>query len=542
MSPRYYYPVPDLPGYTEITSDVCIYGATACGIIAAVQAARSGKQAVVVEFGKHIGGMTTSGLSATDIGSKHVIGGMSRQFYREVGSHYGMEERWHFEPHIALQVIKDWIRKYRLPVYTEHRLKSVEKVGRRITGLRTENGAVFRAEVYIDAGYEGDLMAAAGVSYKTGREGNGAYGEHFNGVHYGGPHHNFRRLVDPYRKEGDPFSGLLPGITELQPGRQGDGDELTQAYNFRLCLTTDPQKRAPFPQPADYDPLRYELLKRYISSGIFDIFNLAVPLPNKKFDHNNWGGISTDNIGANYNWPDGGYEQRERIYQDHVNYQQGLFWFLLHDSRLPGIVRRIVSGWGLAVDEFSDYGNWPPQLYVREARRMVSDYVVTEHNAFASRKVEDPVGMASYTIDSHNCKRVVRAGRAVNEGNIEVTPIAPFAVPYRSIRPRREECTNLLVPICASSSHSAYGSIRMEPVFMILGQSAGLAAAIAVEENDGIVQDVSYGSLAKKLRQEGQILEEPTEYEELEIIGKYYGTEAVPFPSSASRPIRKGAD
>jgi hypothetical protein len=541
MNNQYYYPVPKLSQSTEVVTDICVYGATAGGIAAAVQAARSGKRAVLVEFSRHIGGMTTSGLSATDIGSKHVIGGLAREFYREVGVRYGMEERWHFEPRIASEVMKEWINKYRIPVYTEHRLARVEKNGDGIAAMHAENGAVFRASVFIDASYEGDLMARAGVSYMVGREGNALYREHFNGVHYGGPHHNFCRLVDPYIREGDPSSGLLPGVLGMPPGRQGDGDGLTQAYNFRLCLCHEAGNRVPFPKPDYYDPLRYELIVRYIASGIFDIFNLAVPLPNKKFDHNNWGGINTDNIGANYDWPDGDYATRERIYQDHVNYQKGLFWFLANEPRLPGIVRRIASGWGLAADEFADYGNWPPQLYVREARRMASDYVVTEHDAFASRTVEDPIGMASYTMDSHNCKRVVRAGRAVNEGNVEVTPIAPFAIPYRAIRPRRRDCRNLLVPVCISASHSAFGSIRMEPVFMILGQSAAIAAAIAIDQHGGAVQDVSYSSLVKKLRQEAQILEEPTVFEELEIIGKHYVSEPVPFPSSSARIVKKGA-
>ncbi|OGW46452.1 MAG: xanthan lyase [Nitrospirae bacterium GWC2_57_9] len=540
MSINYYYPLPKLTEPTEITSDVCVYGATAGGIAAAIQAVRSGKSAVLVEFSRHIGGMTTAGLGATDIGSKHVIGGLARQFYREVGAHYGMEERWHFEPHIASRVLGEWIRNHAVPLYTEHRLAGVEKDGARITALKTENGAVFKAAVYIDASYEGDLMARAGVGFRVGREGNSLYREHFNGVQYGGPHHNFRRYVDPYYKEGDRASGLLPGVSDSPPGRQGDGDGLTQSYNFRMCLSNDPKNSVPFPKPPEYDPLRYELARRYIRSGIFDIFNLTVPLPNRKFDHNNWGGINSDNIGGNYEWPDGDYETRERVFQDHVNYQQGLFWFLENDPQLPPIVRRITASWGLAADEFRDSGNWSPQLYIREARRMVSDYVVTEHNAFASREVEDPVGMASYTIDSHNCKRVVRAGRAVNEGNVEVTPIAPFAIPFRAIVPRRAECTNLLVPVCISASHAAYGSIRMEPVFMILGQCAGAAAALALGDG-GVVQNVSYGSLEKKLRQEAQVIEEPRAFDELEIVGQHYLEELVPFPSSASHIVKKDA-
>jgi hypothetical protein len=540
MMNKYYYPLPQFRNPEHVNADICIYGATAAGMVAAVQAVRSGRQVAVVEFSRHIGGMTTSGLSATDIGSKHVIGGLARQFYRDIGSYYGMDERWHFEPQVASQVMKNWGRDYHIPVYTEQRLTRIEKDGPSITALHTENGSRFKAKIYIDASYEGDLMARAGVRYRIGREGNALYREHFNGVHYGGPHHNFRRYVDPYRKAGDPSSGLLPGVSDAPPGRQGDEDNLTQAYNFRLCLTNDPKNRVPFPKPAEYDPLRYELARRYIASGIFDIFNLTVPLPNRKFDHNNWGGINTDNIGGNYEWPEGDYALRERIYEDHVNYQQGLFWFLANDPELPGVVRRITSAWGLAADEFTDSGNWPPMLYVREARRMVSEYVVTEHNAFASRVVEDPVGMASYTIDSHNCKRVIRAGRAVNEGNVEVIPIAPFGIPYRAIRPSRSECTNLLVPVCISASHSAFGSIRMEPVFMILAQSAALAAVIALEDS-GVVQDVSYSSLGKKLRQEAQIIEEPRAFEELEVVGQHYLTEQVPFPSSSSRVVKKDA-
>lgn len=505
----YYYPVEPVYEKEELDFDICVYGGTVSGIAAAIQAARSGKRAAVVEFGAHLGGMTASGLGATDVGSAHVIGGMALEMYRDIGRHYGKEEGWRFEPHVAARVLKDWLRDHGVRVFTEHRLERVEKDGNWIISVRAENGRAFRAGVFVDASYEGDLMARAGVSYSVGREGNGEYGEHFNGVHYGGPHHNFQRLVDPYRREGDPSSGLIQGVVSAPLGKQGEGDRLVQAYNFRLCLTDDPSNMAPFPRPDGYDAERYELLGRYIRAGVFDIFNLTLPLPGRKYDHNNWGAVNTDNIGANYGWPEGDYGARERIYQDHVNYQKGLFWFLAHAPDLPEEVRRIASGWGLASDEFADTGNWPPQLYVREARRMVSDYVLTEDDAFGWRTVEDPVGMASYTLDSHNCKRVVHNSRVVNEGNIEVMPIAPFAIPYRSIRPKRDECANLLVPVCISASHSAYGSVRMEPVLMILGQSAGAAASLALDEADGAVQDLSYSSLHKRLMQEGQVLEEP---------------------------------
>jgi len=508
MTPRYYYPVQAFSEKEELTFDICVYGATAGGIAAAVQAAKSGKRAVIVEFGKHIGGMTTGGLGATDIGSGHVVGGLARRLYMDIGQLYGVKESWRFEPKAAARVLNEWLKKHDIAVYTEHRLARVEKKEGRILAMHAENGRSFRAAVFIDATYEGDLMARAGVEHVIGREGNRLYDENFNGVYFGGPHHNFRCFVDPYRREGNPASGLIQGVSSLSPGRQGDGDKLTQAYNFRLCLTRTKEK-VPFPKPDEYDAERYELLRRYIDSGVFDIFNLALPLPNGKYDHNNWGAVNTDNIGANHEWPDGDYNLRERIFQDHVNYQKGLFWFLANDARLPQGIRKTASSWGLAVDEFTGTGNWPPQLYVREARRMVSDYVLTEQDAFGWRTVEDPVGMASYTLDSHNCKRIVHNGRAVNEGNVEAVPLGPFPIPYRSIRPDRQDCVNLLVPVCISASHSAYGSVRMEPVLMILGQSAGCAASLAIDEADGIVQDVSYASLEKRLRREGQILEEP---------------------------------
>jgi hypothetical protein len=328
-------------------------------------------------------------------------------------------------------------------------------------------------------------------------------------VHFGSQHHNFIRFVDPFWKPGNAHSGLLPGISSLQPGTSGEGDSLIQAYNFRLCLTKDKDKFIPFPKPPEYNVERFEILRRYIEAGIFDIFDLTLGLPNGKFDYNNWGAFNSDNIGANYDWPEGDYKQREEIYQDHINYQQGLLWFLCHDERLPEKVRQFSRQWGLAADEFQDTQGWPPQLYVREARRMISDYVLTEHNTLGRHKVDDPVGMAAYKMDSHNCKRVVKSGRAMNEGNLEVGPVFPYGIPYRAIRPRRAECTNLLVPVCLSASHIAYGSVRMESIYMILGQSAAIAAALAIDKTQGVVQNVSYSDIEQKLVQEKQILHEP---------------------------------
>jgi hypothetical protein len=511
MSTLHYYRPYSGPVDTKVIDcDVCVYGGTPAGIAAAMQIARLGKRVVLLEFGKRIGGIVTSGLGATDIGNKHVIGGISRQFFRDVGVKYGVEEKWHFEPHIALQVYQEWLDSAGIPVYIEHRLSHIEKKHGRIASLQTENGCQFRASIYIDAGYEGDLMARAGVQYRVGRESDSVYDEHYNGIHYGSPHHNFFRFVDPYRKPGDPSSGLLPNVSEMNPGRQGEGDDLIQAYNFRLCLTKEPGNRVSFPKPANYDPEKYELLRRYIGAGIFDIFKLAVEIPGKKVDHNNWGGFNTDFIGANYGWPDGDYRRRERIYQEHVNYVKGLFWFCANDPRLPPLVREIAGSWGFAADEFTDSEHFPPQLYIREARRMMSEYVMTEHDALGRFSPDDSVGMASYKMDSHNCKRIVKGGRALNEGNLEVAPLDPFPIPYRSIRPRRSECTNLLVTCCPSASHICFGSIRMEPVFMILGQSAGVAAVLSLDKN-GIVQDISYSTLEQKLRSEGQILTEPEE-------------------------------
>ncbi|MDR0305495.1 MAG: FAD-dependent oxidoreductase [Chitinispirillales bacterium] len=503
--PSYYYTLKQPRTPQTVQCDVCVYGATSSGVTAAVQAARLGHKVALVEFGRFIGGMTTSGLGATDTGNRHVIGGLSREFYKDVGEYYGTGEQWFFEPHVAAKVYSRWLEHENVTIYLEHRLAKVEKEGQRITSFSTEDGVEFKARIFIDATYEGDLMAKAGVTYAVGREGNSMYDEHYNGVQYGHPHHNFIRYADPYKRRGDPSSGLVYGVSDSVPGVQGQGDSLIQAYNFRMCLTRDHNNMVPFEEPFDYHPEKYELLLRYIQAGMFDIFDLNRPLPNNKTDHNNWGAFNTDHIGANYGWPTGDYQTREKIYQDHVSYQAGLFYFLATDKRLPERVRNFSSQWGLAADEFTDTSSWPPQLYIREGRRLVSDYVITEHDTLGRYVLEDSVGMASYKMDSHNCKRIVKAGRAMNEGNVEVAPLDPIAIPFRAVRPKRHECTNLLVPVCVSASHIAYGSIRMEPVFMITGQSAGVAAHMALK-GDGVVQNISYSDFERKLRSEGQIL------------------------------------
>jgi hypothetical protein len=502
---HYYYSVPSLPDPQIVESDICIYGATSAAITAAVQAASLGHTVTVLAFNRHIGGMTTSGLGATDVGDKHVIGGLARKFYQEIGRWYGSnDEQWFFEPHAAMDIFKRWLTHKNITLFTECRLSGLETIGKKIVQIFTEKGLTCKARVFIDATYEGDLMARAGVNYDVGREGNSVYDELYNGIQYS-THHNFKMFVDPYRKKGDPSSGLLPMISERSIGSQGLGDHLIQAYNFRLCLSYDPRKKIPFSKPENYTVDNYEILNRYINAGMFDLFGLTRKIPNKKADHNNWGAFNSDFIGGNYGWPQGDYETRENIFQQHVNYQVGMFYFCTTCPTLPSIVKDITSRWGLAPDEFTDSGNWPPELYIREARRMISDYVLTENDTTGKSVTEDTIGLGSYRMDSHNCKRVVHAGRVMNEGDIEMSPLSPFPIPYRAITPKRSECQNLLVPVCLSASHIAYGAIRMEPVFLILGQSAALAASLALSK-DNIVQDISYSDLEHKLREAGQII------------------------------------
>ncbi|MGC3970908.1 MAG: FAD-dependent oxidoreductase [Pirellulales bacterium] len=372
--------------------------------------------------------------------------------------------------------------------------------------IKMESGRTFAGRMFIDATYEGDLMAKAGVAYHVGREANGVYGETINGVQLGSKAHQFQVKVDPYVKPGDPTSGVLPGVHAGSPGKHGDGDKRVQAYNFRMCLTDVEANRIPFPKPAGYDPLRYELALRTILAGQWDGLGAPSAMPNRKTDTNNRGAFSSDNIGMNYDYPEGDYATREAIWKEHEQYQQGWCWFLANDERVPQNIRDQVNKWGLAKDEFTDNGGWPHQLYVREARRMISDYVMTEHNCRGDRAVDDPVGLAAYTMDSHNTQRWVRDGYASNEGDVQVGGFSPYSISYKSIVPRRAECGNLFVPVCLAASHIAYGSIRMEPVFMVLGQSSATAAAQALEAECD-VQEVAYARLREKLLADQQILE-----------------------------------
>jgi len=522
MSPGdlfYYQPRKNQNPGRLIETDVCVLGGTSIGMIAAVQLKKLGHTVVVAEFGLHLGGLSSGGLGATDIGNKQVIGGLSRQFYRDLGAHYGQEESWLFEPSVAEGIFNRYVREHDVPVHFEQHLSSVKKDENRIVEITMEDGTVYRAKIFIDASYEGDLLARAGVSFHVGRESNATYGETYNGVHFGHPNHQFNRFVDPYKIAGQPDSGLCWGISAEDPGKQGDGDHRIQAYNFRVCLTDRDDNKISFPCPPNYDPERYVLLARYLATGAWDALALTVCMPNDKTDTNNCGGFSSDNIGRNYEWPNGDYATRERIFQDHVTYNQGMYYFLANDPSVPKFIREDTARWGLPKDEFVKTGGWTHQLYIREARRMISDYVLTEHNVVHREKVTDAVGMAAYGMDSHSCQRVVLGGRAYNEGNVEIHGFRPYPIPYRSIRPRENECANLLVPWCVSASHIAFGSVRMEPVGMVLGQSAAFAAALALK-NSCPVQRISVDELQKQLRAAGQQIDDagPGPYQAMKAI------------------------
>lgn len=488
----------------SLDRDLCIYGGTSGAIAAAVTASRLGLSVVVLEQSRHVGGMTAGGLSLTDIGNKHAIGGISREFYRRVGQHYGVEEHWRFEPHVAESVFRDWIREEKIEVYYETFLGEVEMEGNKITKLRTENGLEVTARMFMDCSYEGDLMAAAKVSFAVGRESNAQYGETLNGAQVR-PKHQFELPVDPYVKEGDPASGLLPGI-EAGEVVTGQGDHRLQAYNFRLCLSRDPANQIPFTEPEGYDRSHYELLVRYLRAGYVPNFGKFDELVKQKVDMNNHGAFSTDFIGANHGFVEAGYAEREKMFQAHVAHIKGLMWFWKQDVAMPKEYQAPYQAWGWAADEFTDCGGFSHALYVREARRLVGDVVMTEHHCVGAETVDDSIALAAYTMDSHNCRRFVRDGKVLNEGDVQVEAGPPFPISYRSVIPKRGECENLLVPFCLSASHIAFGSIRMEPVFMILAESCVRAAALALKQGVA-VQEVPYADLRADLLAAGQKLD-----------------------------------
>ena len=522
------------------TYDVVVYGGTSAGVIAAVQAKKMGKSVVVVGPDVHLGGLSSGGLGYTDTGNKAVIGGLARNFYHRVWVEYQKPETWKwqqtaefgnkgqgtvamdkdertmwiFEPSVAEKVFEDYVKEFGLTVLRDEwldRAKGVRLADGRIAEITMLSGKKFAGKMFIDATYEGDLLAAAGVSYHVGREANSAYGEEWNGNQVGILHHGHhfgavKKPISAYKVPGDSSSGLLPRISPEPPGVRGEGDKRVQAYCYRWCATDHPDNRIPFPKPANYDASQYELLGRVLDAGWRQTFHKFDLLPNRKTDTNNHGPFSFDNIGMNYDYPEASYERRKEILAEHRTYQQGLLWFLANDPRVPADVREEASRWGLPKDEFKDNGHWPHQIYVREARRMVGAFVMTENELTKKKPTPDSVGMGSYTIDSHNVRRYVTPeGNVQNEGDIGV-PISPYSIAYGALVPKRGEIANLFAPVACSATHIAYGSIRMEPVFMILGQSAATAAVLAIDGNLA-VQDVPYAALRARLLADGQVLE-----------------------------------
>ncbi|MDR2970049.1 MAG: FAD-dependent oxidoreductase [Tannerellaceae bacterium] len=482
--------------------DICVYGGTSAGVIAAESARRLGKTVILIEPGQRLGGLSSGGLGATDIGNKQAVTGLSKDFYRRLGAHYGSLERWIFEPSAAEAIFESYV-------------EGIEVLrGYRITGADMQDGIIGKislessdgsspqrdvtAKMFIDCTYEGDLMVKAGVSYTVGREDNSLYNETWNGAHIRHTH-QFPDGVDPYKVPGDPSGGLLWGIGDGTDLPIGAGDASVQAYNYRICLTDVPENMIPISRPDDYDPSRYELMLRLFEAQpdkrSLNHYFAWTPMPGRKTDINNNGAFSTDMIGMNYNYPEASYAEREAIIEAHKTYTQGMLWFVGNDERVPQELREQILKWGYPKDEFVETGNWTPQLYIREARRMVSDYVMTQADCENRTEVKDGVGMAAYTMDSHNCRRIVIEKDGVkmvkNEGDVQIGGGLPYPVSYRSIIPARGECRNLLVPVCLSASHIAFGSIRMEPVFMVLAQSAAVAASMAIASGDVHQVDVN---------------------------------------------------
>ena len=521
------------------TYDVVIYGGTSAAVTAAVQAKKMGKSVVIVSPDKHLGGLSSGGLGFTDSGNTGAIGGLAREFYHRVYQKYQNPEVWRwekkeeyanqgqgtramihedqtmwiFEPHIAEAVFDEWVAEMKIPLVREallDREKGVKKnSAATIVSITTLCGKTYAGKQFIDATYEGDLVAAAGVSYHVGREDNSLYGETWNGNQVGILHHRHwfpPGKVDPYKIPGDPASGLLRQISDCEPGVRGTGDARVQAYCFRVCMSRHPDNRIPFPKPEGYDPEEYELMIRVFETGWRETFDKFDPIPNWKTDTNNHGPFSFNYIGQNYDYPDASYERRAEIIAAYKRHQQGLLYFLRTDPRVPKEVQDRINLWGLPKDEFLDNGGWPHQIYVREARRMIGEYVMTEHDCLGRRTPSRPIGMGSYTLDSHNVRRyVTAAGYVQNEGDIGVSVPRPYSIDFGSLIPKKDECTNLSVAICVSATHIAFGSIRMEPVFMIFGQSAATAAVLAIDENIAI-QDVAYDKLKERLLADGQRL------------------------------------
>lgn len=509
-----------------IQSEVCIYGNSSASIMAAIQLKKSGREVVIVSPDTYVGGMTIEGLGGSDInnhpGFKNdsVIGGLTLEFYREVARHYGISDfdsarahaiTWRFEPHVAKKIFDRWLAELNIPVYTETRLRltreAVKKKNGKILSFETNNGKTFRASLFIDASYEGDLLHFSGISTIVGREPNSLYGETKNGIRETNTYRNFEVSVDPYVVPGNTESGLIHTIQDEDMGEAGTGDRRIQAYCFRACLTKNPANKVPFVKPENYNREWYEIYLRYLKAG-GTLYKPSYSIPNNKTDLGAWHDLSHNLYGMNHEYPEGDYQKRQEIYQYHLDFTQGLFWFLANDPEVPLSVRQEWSQWGTTKDEFTDNQGWPRMLYIRDGRRMQSDYVITEHHTRndTSIFIEDPVAIAFWPPDVHHVRRIVRDGKAYNEGFVfGGDNWKPFPISYRSLVPRESECTNLLTPTCLSASHIAYGAIRLEWTFMLLGEVAGMAADLCLEKQR-TVQNLSYEALKNRLVQNKQII------------------------------------
>ena len=520
----------------RVEADVCIYGGTSAGVVAAVQVAKMGKSVVLVEAGQHVGGMSVEGLGGTDIDNhagfqnSPAVGGLALEFYRRVSASYGRQEAfeemlrtrgkktalWRFEPHVAEAVFDAWLKEAGVRVLRGHRLAEkdgVRKEGARIVTLRCENGAEIAAKVFIDATYEGDLLDFAGVSFAVGREGNAKYNETKNGIRTDTKHGQFERRVDPFKAPGDPSSGIIYSVQDSPLGEHGAPDDGIQGYAFRMCLTKEPANRIPFTKPDNYDPAHYELQRRFLAAG-GGIPGPHSSIPNGKTDPGSWHHTAGNFTGWNHNYPTASYAEREHMLQKSRDHLQGIYWFMANDPAVPEKMRAQWSGWGLCRDEFTDNGGWPRIFYVRNGRRMVSDFVLTEAHVRKAdpAPVEDSVGLIWWPPDLHHARRLVKDGAVWNEGAVfdasKTADWIPCGIPYRALTPRASECTNLLTPTCPSSSYVAYGAYRIEFTFMVAGQSAATAAVMAVDE-DVPVQKVSYATLRERLLKDGQVLSVP---------------------------------
>jgi len=516
-------------------ADIVIYGGTSAGVIAGIQAAKLGKKVIIVEPGRHIGGMAVEGLGGTDIDNQKEIrnslgvGGLAREFYRRISLKYNRNgafdaidanqtkdtSLWRFEPHVAEQVYDAWVKEMKIEVLRGHRLKeangvTMEKL--KIVSIACENGAVINGKVFIDATYEGDLLAFAGLSYAVGREGNAKYRETTNGLQLDSKHKQLDKKVDPYVRPGDPSSGLIFGVENAPIGKDGDPDDGIQGYCFRLCLTRA-ANRTPIEKPVGYDPARYELQRRYLAAG-GKIDPPSAGIPNGKTDPGSWHILAGNLTGFNHRYPIAGYVERAELLRTARFHIQGLYWYLANDPSVPSATRSAWKQWGLTKDEFTDNGGWPRAFYTRNGRRLVGDFVLNEEHLRRNNPtpIEDSVGLIWWPPDFHHARCIVKDGRVWMEGAVfdnSPTPNwIPCGIPFRALVPKIKECTNLLTPTCPSSSYVAYGAYRIEFTFMAAGQACANAAALAIDSN-APVQRINLNLLGERLRNQGQVLEVP---------------------------------